>query len=577
MKLKKVIFYHYKAFENYTLHINEFNVLVGTNNAGKSTIIGAFKILREGIKSWRSSKPRIFREIDINSGYGHRISLKDYKISTRNTYYNLIEDPNTRIEFHFNNNSKIVIFFPEKDSIIISCEGNYVIDSIIKFKRHFDYKVGFVPVLGPLVESERIYTKETARISMFNYNSSRNFRNIWYHFPDKFEEFRKTINETWDNIQIEEKIENGFDEEDNQILQLYCEEGRITRELYWTGFGFQVWCQMLTFIIKNQDSNILLIDEPDIYLHSDLQRQLIQILKNQNYAVVIATHALEMINEAKKNDIVYINRNHKKSFRISDNIKLKELHETLGSRINPVLTEVMKTRKILFLEGKDFNILECLFRKFDVKFNRRKFTINIIEGFNPSKVQYMLQGLEYAIEDSVKSLTILDKDYRSEKEITNIIDEFRAETEKEIHILGCKEIENILLNIDAIHRLSEKKTGTKISIKKIEEIIDSYISENIERIKDDYFRKYYIYGNYTSSNYEKERREFIRYFEDEFKKDPIKFIPGKDSLKYIRKKLNNLFNISFSNEELINEFHTNEINGDMKILIKKFKGFIANS
>ena len=29
-------------------------------------------------------------------------------------------------------------------------------------------------------------------------------------------------------------------------LHMFCPEERIDREIFWAGFGFQVWCQMLT-------------------------------------------------------------------------------------------------------------------------------------------------------------------------------------------------------------------------------------------------------------------------------------------------------------------------------------------
>ncbi len=55
--ITRVKFYHYKTFRNYSLTLNYFNVLVGPNNAGKSTILGAFRILSEAIRKARSRKP----------------------------------------------------------------------------------------------------------------------------------------------------------------------------------------------------------------------------------------------------------------------------------------------------------------------------------------------------------------------------------------------------------------------------------------------------------------------------------------------------------------------------------------
>ena len=54
---------------------------------------------------------------------------------------------------------------------------------------------------------------------------------------------------------------------------MFCPEDRIPREIFWAGFGFQVWCQMLTHVIQSSDKALFLIDEPDIYLHSDRSKR----------------------------------------------------------------------------------------------------------------------------------------------------------------------------------------------------------------------------------------------------------------------------------------------------------------
>ncbi len=54
-----VKFYRYKTFHKYSLTLNYFNVLVGPNNAGKSTILGAFRILSEAMRKARSRKPTV--------------------------------------------------------------------------------------------------------------------------------------------------------------------------------------------------------------------------------------------------------------------------------------------------------------------------------------------------------------------------------------------------------------------------------------------------------------------------------------------------------------------------------------
>ena len=57
VRITSVRFSRYKAFESFQIALHDFNVLVGPNNAGKSTIIGAFRILAEGLRRAKARNP----------------------------------------------------------------------------------------------------------------------------------------------------------------------------------------------------------------------------------------------------------------------------------------------------------------------------------------------------------------------------------------------------------------------------------------------------------------------------------------------------------------------------------------
>lgn len=82
-----VRFHNFKAFRKYSVSLKEFNVLVGPNNAGKSTIISAFRILSEGIRKALARKSE-FLELPNQSTWGYRVSLIDLPVATENVFYN---------------------------------------------------------------------------------------------------------------------------------------------------------------------------------------------------------------------------------------------------------------------------------------------------------------------------------------------------------------------------------------------------------------------------------------------------------------------------------------------------------
>jgi AAA15 family ATPase/GTPase len=74
-----VEFKRFKAFDSFRLDLRKFNVLVGPNNAGKSTIIAAFRILSEAMRRASSRKAELFQG-PAGHIYGHAVDLERFSI-----------------------------------------------------------------------------------------------------------------------------------------------------------------------------------------------------------------------------------------------------------------------------------------------------------------------------------------------------------------------------------------------------------------------------------------------------------------------------------------------------------------
>jgi hypothetical protein len=245
-------------------------------------------------------------------------------------------------------------------------------------------------------------------------------------------------------------------------LNMYCPEARIPRELFWSGFGFQVWCQMLTHLIQSNHVSLFLIDEPDIYLHSDLQRQLLTLLCGLGPDILIATHSTEIITEAETDDIILVNKTRRSARRLTDPSQLQEVFSALGSTMNPVLTQLAKTRRVLFVEGKDFQIIGKFARKLNADSigYRRDFAVVPVDGFNPERIRSLKKGMETTLGGPILAAAILDRDYRCEEECTAITNSC-LEFCDYVAIHKRKEIENFLLVPAAIDRAASLKISER--------------------------------------------------------------------------------------------------------------------
>lgn len=584
-------FRNYKSYKNYSVSLKRFNVMVGPNNAGKSTIIGAFRILSEGIRK-ASKKSAEYIELPDASKWGYRIELAGIPVATENIFYNYDEKDPATVKFRLSNGNALNLYFSDVNECYLFCEtSGRDVTRPTEFKRAYGVTIGFVPILGPVEHNEPLYQKEAARNALLTHRASRNFRNIWHHYPEDFDEFRFLINTTWPGMDIEMPEINYTN--NPSLLHMFCPEERFPRELFWAGFGFQVWCQMLTFIVKNKDATLLVIDEPDIYLHSDLQRQLIHFLKSLGPDILIATHSTEIISEAEPDDLLIVNKRAQSAKRISDPSQLQNVFGVLGSNLNPTLTQLAKSKRALFVEGKDFQIFSLFARKLGRNqiANRSDFAVVPVEGFNAKKMQDFAQGIELTLGTKIVKAVIFDRDYRSEGEAKEVEKELnKSSLFARIH--KRKEIENYLLDPIVLQRAIENRIEDRKTrggeIIEMTESVESILNGITDQLKID------ILGQYLTqrSNYERSKnssidratinskmlKEFDHIWNDFTMRMVI--VPGKQVLSLLNQQLQKKYKITISSGIIISMFKKHEIPEEILSLmdeIDRFRSYLPEA
>src|SRR5664280_868237 len=113
LRITSITFAHYKAFSSFSLELHEFNVLVGPNNSGKSTIIGAFRILHEGLRKARSKSPdRVAIDGVVSPGY--RLNIEDLPVAAENIFHDYDESRPAEVTFSLSNGNVLRLHFPER-------------------------------------------------------------------------------------------------------------------------------------------------------------------------------------------------------------------------------------------------------------------------------------------------------------------------------------------------------------------------------------------------------------------------------------------------------------------------------
>ena len=257
--------------------------MVGKNNAGKSTIIEILRIVSlithryktatyKEIPSWITNphtQESRFRIKGISPDIKRIIRQYD---SIRYRYNS--EIPYAKITF--TNNFSIEIFYGEQESIfaILRDNNNEIIKSKNKANPLNFPQIDTLPQIGPLNLEEKILQDETIKKAEMLSTTSLHFRNKLFNNSKNFPEFREIVENNWPSLTIKE-VENV-----SGNLSLFVRENDFEAEIGAMGHGLQMWLQILWFIYTSKNAQTLIIDEPDVYLHADLQNKLYTILMN---------------------------------------------------------------------------------------------------------------------------------------------------------------------------------------------------------------------------------------------------------------------------------------------------------
>lgn len=559
------------------------NVLVGANNSGKSTVISAFRTLAQGL---RKAKVRSAEMVSGPDGrvYGHIVNTDLLPMSVENVHtdYNEAE---TTIKFNVTGGGSLVLYFPpDEGCILIPQATGKPPRRPSEFKKLFPLSIGVVPVLGPVEHEEPLVQEITVRRELETHRASRHFRNYWFQSDEGFEEFANLVESTWPGMSVERPFRpNSVSKE----LAMFCLEGIIPRELYWSGFGFQVWCQMLTHIQRASDDDILVIDEPDIYLHPDVQRQLVAILRDAGPDIVLATHSSEIVSEAEPSEIVLIDKSKRSAKRLRDVEGVQQALNSLGSIQNITLTQLAKNKRLLFVEGpNDFKRIRRFAKRLGYEDLAAGLRVTPTEsgGFASwQKLESVAWGFEKAMGAKLKLAAVYDRDFWCPEEIGSITARLDDKLDF-VHVHERKELENYLLIPAALQRAANtaarenarRQGNDKASNISVDKILDRITSKMRHKCMSQYISKRQEYFRKESDLDPSTSAEgALEWFDSSWAdlETRMKIVPGKQVLSQLRQELQATHGVSLTDYRIIDSVRRDEVPEDLVELVKGLDRF----
>ncbi len=435
MKICSIKVENFKAFKEVEIPLNpNFNIIIGENNIGKSTLFEAIHLWMLGYNSLIQANGRSFygkntpRYIPFDRLYFLRMTTIDDVFHTHRktasiTINILLEEIIYSLKIKFEKPASMDFYLRVKYegqdfqslSVKLREQGLNLFNSIFIYHTR--------PVFNT-IKNEPFYNNAQLmrKISLGkSYDVIRN--KILKGDPErKFTRLQERVSKVFDNqVKIRFKNKNLQEEEYARITVQMGNTKEVDISLVGSGI-LQVIdiFSTLEFINRRERClNILLIDEPDSHIHSNLQSSLIDELRSDlNNQHFIITHNDRLINKAEEGELLFINKVGLDNGRIipipKDNYN--SVTAELASKMFS-LNEIERSKIIVITEGKtDKKLLEVAWNKLnpeaDCPFKFISSGIQIDENSrtgNADSVRRTIQTLSTFFSD-LKIIGIFDND-----------------------------------------------------------------------------------------------------------------------------------------------------------------------
>ncbi len=437
MKIKSLTLERFGPFSEYHIDFpkddNVCLLITGRNNEGKSTIIKALTLLQAAARIGKRKTLAVTKSLqkrDTEDIFIGRL-IHNYQGET------------ATIKGVFYNDSSITLKLDAEDNSISADYTSYL-------PHDLSNTFGFIPPLGQLAETEPIISNVShLNKSLGTTLAPHHLRNHFRRFlsQEQFELVKTIISDSWEGIKLQ-NYEYNFNS--NSLICWYEEEHQF-REISWAGQGLQIWFQIITHMVRLMDTSILVLDEPEIFLHTQKQLDLIQILREYySGSIIIATHSVELMNDVEISHIIHVQKNQTKPTIKSstDRRFLNKVRSQLGSSFNLIASQFEDVDLLVFTESRyDFTVLSQFASIFGIE--KRAFNVPI-NGFSEyPKSVFFKQAYRKFFGKDVRCSVFLDRDYYP----TEYLNQVRTELQRyslQAYFTPGKEIENLLLNQDVL-------------------------------------------------------------------------------------------------------------------------------
>src|SRR5579862_2575859 len=135
-------FNNFKALENFSITLKEFNILTGPNNSGKSTIIDGLRLLQRAYRYASRNNPKTINNPFGKMEWGHEIPRGSLDINLGTLQTNFNETEPSIVKFSLTGRKTLtLIFHPDHPSYLFFSTPNKVPKTANEYRKEFPINI----------------------------------------------------------------------------------------------------------------------------------------------------------------------------------------------------------------------------------------------------------------------------------------------------------------------------------------------------------------------------------------------------------------------------------------------------
>ena len=289
------------------------------------------------------------------------------------------------------------------------------------------------------------------------------------HNPDRFNSYVEKVRDVFPQVQAITTVPAPNNQVEARVWQLPTSTKRadLSFPLNQCGTGIGQVMGLLYVVVCSDEPQVIIIDEPNSFLHPGAARELIRVLNAfPQHQYIIATHSPEVIAEAGDCPVIRVTWEDGASRCEVHSVRNTELSRQLLQDVGARLGDVFGFDEVLWVEGPSdqavFNLL--LEHEFDPLPGLAILPVRDTGNFDRRRARDIVQIYRQAsMSSAILPPTIgfiLDREGRTQKDIQAI----EQETDGEVSFLGRTMIENYLLHPASIATVLTSELGGEGSV-----------------------------------------------------------------------------------------------------------------